>query len=103
MATAGDAFANHLAPADSQCCQTIKASKLKEKFDSCNGQCITQADSFDVLHFNEDVLRISFLRNNEMRKKLKKSVVEIFDNRARRFTAYGQFPFWIYGKQMIKG
>ncbi len=64
---------------------------------------MTQADSFDVLHFNEDVLRIYFLRNNEMRKKLKKPVVDNFDDRARRFTAYGQFLFWIYEKRMTKG
>ena len=64
--------------------------------DDLNCKCITDSSAFRIMCLNEDILRVSFRRTLTIRKKRRKSSREMFDDRARRWTAYSQFIFWIY-------
>lgn len=77
----------------SLCCQ--KSTRIVNKMGT-ERTCITETPAFKVMCLNEEVLRVSFRRTITIRKKRRKSSREVFDNSARRWTAYSQFIFWIY-------
>ena len=74
------------------CCH--RSCRIRRKMDSI--KCITESPDFNVMCLNEEILRVNFKRILAIRKKRRKSSREVFDNKARRWTAYSQFIFWIY-------
>ena len=78
------------------CC--LKSLRILNKMDGddLNCKCITDSSAFKIMCLNEDILRVIFRRTLTIRKKRRKSTSEMFDDSARRWTAYSQFIFWIY-------
>lgn len=84
-----------LSPYSAVCCQ--RSHRITKKIDSCKRRPVTETSGFKIVCLNEEILKISFQWMIAICKKRKKAVREIFNNCARRWTAYSQFIFWIYG------
>lgn len=80
----------------SVCCQKSHRILSKMHAEDSNCKCIAETSAFKVVCLNEDILRVSFRRIVTIRKKRRKSSREVFNDSARRWTAYSQFIFWIY-------
>ncbi len=65
-------------------------------------KCITELDSFKTVCTNEEVLRTVYNVRVLTRKKRRKDRQKKWNNKSKRFTAYGQFVFWVYGQPLGK-
>lgn len=74
------------------CCRL--SNLIERKLESCS--CITETESFKAVCLDKTVLYVSFRRIQTIRKKRRKQHTDVFNNKACRWTAYGQFIFWIY-------
>jgi hypothetical protein len=80
---------------DIVCCKW--SEKIRTKMDCDQHSCITKTESFKTLILRKDVLQLAFQRTLALRKKRRKSSKsDIFSKETARFTAYGQFVFWIH-------
>ncbi len=66
-------------------------------------RCITEVEEFQTVCVNEAVLKIAHnLRCYIKKQRRKLKIKDAWNNDSKRFTAYGQFIFWIFGHPLGK-